>query len=348
MKLKKGIKLIIVLILIFGIFLYLKDITKDKDAKTTFKSSESNVAKYAKKNNFYDDKYKNEYKDIVLVEQNNFKDIVKTFLEKGYSGKEINYILKLSNKNIQKLKSISYQSLDNYYNIANFNVDNTQRYNKYKENNPKYDYKDIVTRVNINLDLPVYTDTKTASDGNDLLVLVNKYNSLPKGYSPSDLVYVSGAYGNEVPFRSVLKESFEKLQKAMKDEVNVEIKPTTAYRSEAFQTTLYNNYVAKDGKEKADTYSARPGFSEHQTGLAIDLKNTALNNARLTDENYKWLEENCYKYGFIIRFPKDKEDITGYQFENWHIRYVGLEAAKKIHNENITLEEYIDLYVAKY
>ena len=196
--------------------------------------------------------------------------------------------------------------------------------------------------------MPFYSETNETKDPNSLLVLVNKYNHLPDNYKPSDLANVPGAYGNSVPFRSILKESFEALQKAAKDEININLLPTTAFRNQSFQTTLYNNYVSSDGKEKADTYSARPGYSEHQTGLAIDLKNTALNNTRLTDDNYKWLENNSYKYGFIIRFPKDKEFITGYQFENWHIRYVGNDVAKTIHDNNLTLEEYIDLYVTEY
>ena len=206
----------------------------------------------------------------------------------------------------------------------------------------------VVTRVNIKLDLPVYTDTKEVEDGNDYLVLVNKYNHLPKNYRPTDLAYIPGAYGNNVPMRSITKDAFLELQDAAKKELNINLMPTTAFRDEAFQRTLYTNYVNKEGVDKADTYSARPGYSEHQTGLSIDLKNTALSNVRLSDENYDWLENNAYKYGFIIRFPKNKEDITLYQFENWHIRYVGKDAAKTIYENKLTLEEYIDLYVIEY
>ncbi|MBR2157298.1 MAG: M15 family metallopeptidase, partial [Campylobacter sp.] len=168
-----------------------------------------------------------------------------------------------------------------------------------------------------------YTDTKEVSDPDDLLVLVNKFNYLPKDYKPSDLVYIDGAYGNKVHIRSILKDDFLALQTAAKNEIGIKLMPTTAFRDQNFQKALYDKYVKKDGVKSADTYSARPGYSEHQTGLAIDLKNMALKNARLSDENYKWLEENAHKYGFIVRFPKGKEQITGYKFENWHIRYVG-------------------------
>ena len=190
-----------------------------------------------------------------------------------------------------------------------------------------------------------YTDTKEVSDPDDLLVLVNKFNYLPKDYKPSDLVYIDGAYGNKVPIRSILKDDFLALQTAAKNEIEVKLMPTTAFRDQNFQKALYDKYVKKDGVKAADTYSARPGYSEHQTGLAIDLKNMALKNARLSDENYKWLEENAYKYGFIVRFPKGKEQITGYKFENWNIRYVGKKAAKEIMDNNLTLEEYVGIAV---
>lgn len=203
--------------------------------------------------------------------------------------------------------------------------------------------------VNINIDLPYYSDTKMVENADDVLVLVNKYNYLPKGYKPSDLDYLDGAYGNKVPIRKIIKESFLALQESAKNEINITLMPTTAFREESFQETLYNNYVKSYGKSDADTFSARPGYSEHQTGLAIDLKNIAIKgNVRLTDENYDWLENNAYKYGFVVRFPENKENITGYQFENWHIRYVGKENAKIMYEEKLCLEEYIDLYIKNY
>ena len=149
--------------------------------------------------------------------------------------------------------------------------------------------------------------------------------------------------------REVIKEPFLELQKAAEEEIGIILKPTTAFRDQSFQNTLYNNYVAKDGVEAADTYSARPGFSEHQTGLAIDLKNTLISSStRLNDSDFEWLSNNAHRFGFIIRYPKEKVDITGYQFENWHIRYVGLNIAKTIYENNLTLEEYIDLYITEY
>lgn len=355
-KMKKSIKIIVVIIIIL-LFLVIFNLRKEKEVfndevdnlltKYNIKKSlYSKTLEYVLLNNIYDAAYLNEYAHIDYVDTPNFEEVLTTFLPKGYSGNEINYILKLSQSNIEKLSKLAYTDISNYYHITNFDAEKITRYNSYK--NDSLSYQDVVTQVNLNLDKEVYTDTSEVEDANSLLVLVNKFSHLPKNYKPEDLVYLDGAYGNQVPVRSVCKDSFLKLQAEAKKELNINLMPTTAFRAESFQRTLYNKYVASDGVKKADTYSARPGYSEHQTGLAIDLKNTALKDVRLTDDNFNWLSNNAYKYGFIIRFPENKENITLYQFENWHIRYVGMEVAKIIYEENLTLEEYIDLYVKKY
>ena len=117
----------------------------------------------------------------------------------------------------------------------------------------------------------------------------------------------------------------------------------SGYRSYTLQQKLYNNYVSRDGVEAADRYSARPGHSEHQTGFAFDL-NTITDSFQYTDEG-KWVNENAYKYGFILRYPKGKEFITGYKYESWHLRYVGKDLATILYNNGnwITLEEYYNL-----
>jgi D-alanyl-D-alanine carboxypeptidase len=113
----------------------------------------------------------------------------------------------------------------------------------------------------------------------------------------------------------------------------------SGFRSYAYQQNLYNRYVARDGKAEADRYSARPGHSEHQTGLAMDVNSVGQSFA-YTSEG-KWLAAHAHEYGFIIRYPKGKEDITGYMYEPWHIRYVGVEIAKEITEAGITFEEYM-------
>lgn len=114
----------------------------------------------------------------------------------------------------------------------------------------------------------------------------------------------------------------------------------SGYRSYQYQTKLYNNYVNQHGEEEANTFSAKPGFSEHQTGLTFDLKDF---NGQLVEDpiTSQWIKDNCAKYGFILRYPEGKEDITGYIYEPWHLRYVGEEVANQIMNNNTTLEQYL-------
>lgn len=114
----------------------------------------------------------------------------------------------------------------------------------------------------------------------------------------------------------------------------------SGYRSYQYQTQLYNNYVNQHGEEEANTFSAKPGFSEHQTGLTFDLKDF---NGQLVEDpiTSQWIKDNCAKYGFIVRYPEGKEDITGYIYEPWHLRYVGEEVANQIMNNNTTLEQYL-------
>lgn len=138
----------------------------------------------------------------------------------------------------------------------------------------------------------------------------------------------------------VAKEAFEDMAKDAKKE-DLTIVAMSSYRSYDYQVDLYNRYAKKDGTEAADTYSGRPGHSEHQTGLAVDVYNEEKDytNFEKTDE-YEWMIKHAHEYGFILRFPKDKEKETGYHFESWHYRYVGQEIAKYIKEHNISFEEY--------
>ena len=137
------------------------------------------------------------------------------------------------------------------------------------------------------------------------------------------------------------KEAYEEMAKdASKSKLKLVI--LSSYRSYDYQVDLYNRYAKKDGKEKADTYSGRPGFSEHQTGLAFDIYNGKTTYTKFeSTKEFDWMQENAYKYGFILRFPKGKELETGYQYESWHYRYVGKDIAKEIYDKDICFEEYM-------
>lgn len=159
------------------------------------------------------------------------------------------------------------------------------------------------------------------------VMIVNKTYSLPASYNPGGLLPET-------------KEAFAELQAAALED-GLKMNSVSDFRSYETQETLYNNYVARDGKEAADRYSARAGHSEHQSGYTIDV-NYAGDAFHETPEA-KWLAENSWKYGFIIRFPEGKEEITGYKYESWHIRYVGKEMAQKIYESGLCLEEYFGI-----
>ncbi|WNR43408.1 M15 family metallopeptidase [Paenibacillus roseipurpureus] len=181
-----------------------------------------------------------------------------------------------------------------------------------------------------------------------ITVLVNKMNSLPSSYEPTDLVYPNIAFTftekiEKRKMRQVAATAIEKLfAGASKD--GIQLAGVSAYRSYATQKAVFQSYVKKDGEEKAKTYSAVPGTSEHETGLAIDV--TGSNGKCAAEDCFGgtkealWLEKHAAEYGFIVRYPQGKAAITGYQYEPWHLRYVGLDVAKEIQSKNLTLEEY--------
>ena len=162
----------------------------------------------------------------------------------------------------------------------------------------------------------------------DGVLIANKTYSLPSNY------------GNGVT--SETQNAFNKMRDDASN-LGLNLWLSSGYRSYYDQQYIYNNYVSRDGQANADTYSARAGHSEHQTGLAFDL-NTIDDSFSYTEEG-KWVYDNCYNYGLILRYPKGKEEITGYMYESWHMRYVGEELAKKLYNNGdwITLEEYFGI-----
>ena len=185
----------------------------------------------------------------------------------------------------------------------------------------------------VKIDEPIIDESKTITEKDgisyiDGIMIVNKTYSLPSSYNPGGLT------------DEFMNAFYEMQEAASQDGISLFV--ASGFRSYEYQKDLYDAYVKRDGKEEADTYSARPGYSEHQTGLAADI-NAADSSFNDTAEA-KWLDENCYKYGFVIRFPKGKEQYTGYVYESWHLRYVGERIAKNIHDAGgISLEEYYNL-----
>lgn len=182
-------------------------------------------------------------------------------------------------------------------------------------------------------------------------VIVNKKRSLPAGYVPEDLrvpdVHLRLAPSEEqMKFRHAAEADLKAMFVAAKAE-NVDLVFGSGYRSEATQKQFYNQYVAQSGQANADTFSARPGHSEHQTGLAFDLT-TPDGNCHLqicfeSTPGGQWVQKHAHEYGFVVRYPNGKESITGYQYEPWHLRYVGLDLASELLNKRQTLEEFFEL-----
>lgn len=198
---------------------------------------------------------------------------------------------------------------------------------------------------------PEVTETDPEQDPrftstDSLLVFANKKHKLPDGYVPSDLVSlnVTTAYGDVLMKQQAADAIYNMFSAANAEGVYPVV--TTAYRSEDFQSQLYYGYLEKDGQEMADTYSSRPGYSDHQTGLAADISCAEI-DYELSDtfENTTegiWLHDHAHEYGFVMRYPEGKEEITGYTYEPWHFRYVGVEEATAIFNTDPdeSMEEY--------
>lgn len=180
------------------------------------------------------------------------------------------------------------------------------------------------------------------------LILVNKQNPMTPEYKPDDLVAVEHFAENREKICSYLRgearDHFE-LMAADAEKSGHTLLMTSGYRSYNYQQVLWDNYIQSEGEAAAAKYSAKPGESEHQTGLAADVTSPGV-NYELENEFGQtpeglWMLKNAHKYGFILRYPKGKELITGYVYEPWHIRYVGKAVAAEIYKKGITLEEYV-------
>ena len=176
------------------------------------------------------------------------------------------------------------------------------------------------------------------------------YAPAPRKYDIEGITYIQGAlianktYSLPADFAPGLDPTCENQFYKMTSDASKKglyIYFASGFRSYEYQSQIYNNYVARDGQAVADTYSARPGHSEHQSGLAIDVNQ--IDNTFDNTPEAKWLAAHCHEYGFILRYPQGKEDITGYQYESWHVRYVGTDLSYAIRNSGLTMEEYFGI-----
>lgn len=245
---------------------------------------------------------------------------------------------------VDDIRKVSAEIINPYDKIYYYEADKFDRYNTYARENPGLTPEDVVWIVNANVDKPFYSDIKEIAvevaevfSGSDeplnneinyedeeiFTLLINKYNKLPDDYEPQNLVKLDS--GRLVTDKT--KEAFV-LMRGDAKRLGYTINDVSAYRSISYQTGLYNRYLKGSSETAVDRYSARPGHSEHHTGRAIDIcgKDGVMNKFGSSAES-PWINENAYKYGFIVRYPKDTESITGYKYEPWHITYVGVKIA---------------------
>lgn len=360
--------LIIVIILILSLVYILmpKNYGYNKKAIEVFKENDlyeqikdkkiySKTLEEAINQNSFSKEYFLEYLDIKYIDDKDFISNINKLLNLGYSSKDINAIYEKIPNSVSIISTSKYnKDIINIMNLSYFRIDNLKRYLDYDIMEVKsiydisnikkdFNYEDVVTYVNANLDKEYYSSDNLISneDASKIDVLVNKYHKLDENYEPSDLTIIDSKYASGTQkLRKEAQIKFEEMASDMAKE-NLKIYAGSTYRSYTYQKGLYDRYVKKDGFAAAETYSARSGYSEHQLGLAVDIVNGKWDYLSENDKEYDYLVKNSYKYGFILRYPRGSEYVTGYMFEDWHFRYLGVELATKVFNSGLTYDEYI-------
>ena len=245
---------------------------------------------------------------------------------------------------------LSSDTVKGFIELPFYRSANTERYLDTRTRFPEFTNVDVVVYVNIGVDRPYFTDVQRIDDLDDKAMLVNKYSALPGGYEPPELIvtpspcaigYHYSCSTNDPQYvEKTAGEHFLQLVEAANEE-GIKINSIASYRTYEYQRNLYNYNLNLNGQEYTDLYYARPGQSEHNSGLAIDVTMNDLNyNEIHLDSIYPWLIDNMAEYGFILRYPEDKTHLTGFGYESWHLRYVGKDIAKTIMENNWCLEEY--------
>lgn len=287
---------------------------------------------------------------VYLVKTNIYKNSYEyKLLEKGYSEEEVNILLTKYEDRIDKLLTMEYnEHIIPFMEEKYFIYSKMNEYLEYKEKNKKKEYNKIVQLVNVEMHIDWLDNQKETDTSKNELMLVNRIYGLSEDFVPSDLVDVPTqyAYSGKKLSESVLNKVIELINAAK--EVNYTFVIADGYRSYADQKDIYDSYSNYYGISETDTFVARPGHSEYQTGMTFDLKpyNKVIDDVS-TNEEYLWLRDNAHKFGFIFRFNKEHEALTGFPSANWRLRYVGEDAATIIYNEGICFEEYYAYFVGE-
>ena len=315
---------------------YVLKVGKNKTLNAAFESDD------------YNQDYLDNYSKIKYVKHEHLIKNINSLLKKGYSNSDISLIITHGTDSdvseFTKRDKVRY--LEEFYTIDYAKIKYYDRYVAYSDLTGD-DEEDIVIKVNLDLDKEDYTDSNEVSSfSTDMLV--NKHRHLNKDFEPDNLVKIDSKYASENSFKinKIAMNAFKDLYDAAEAEgYNLVI--NSAYRSYEDQEDISNTYFKSYGQSYVDKYVAKPGYSEHQTGLAFDI-GSRNSKTFVNSKEYGWLKDNAHKYGFILRFDKRYEDLTGFKNEPWHYRYVGKKIAKYIYeHNNMSLEEYYVLFLDK-
>ena len=293
----------------------------------------------------YKEKYLDQYSKIDYQNHEHLIQNINTLIKKGYSNSNISMILAHGSdrdvRDFAKRDKINY--LEEFFSLPYAKLRNYDRYVDYS-NETGEDDETTVLAVNLDMDKEDYKDSivvkKFSTD-----MLVNKHRSLEKDYEPDDLVSIDSEYAaddTQKGARVAVNAFISMYEAAKKDGYDLVI--NSSYRSYQDQVDICDTYRDLYGENYVTNFVAKPGFSEHQTGLSFDI-GSRNSNVFAESEEYEWIQENAHKYGFIQRFPEKYEAVTGFRAEPWHYRYVGKKIAKYIYENDIPFEEYYAMFL---
>ena len=354
----------VILCILLGLFIFytkqINDITRygySKKASNTilFKGKkdyilsvgENKTLNKAFESNDYIEDNLDVYRKVKFVPHKHLIKNINKLIKIGYSISDMNIIFSHGDdqavSRFTKREKVKY--LEEFYTLPYAKIDNYDRYVKYSDEVGE-DEDVVVLYVNLDIDKEDYTDAVEVKKFS-IDMLVNKHRYLSEDFEPTDLMDVPSSYAssNDIKASRLAFNAFKKMSEAAKKD-DCEIVINSAYRSYQDQVDLTNLYLNTYGQNYVDKYVAKPGFSEHQTGLAFDIGSRKKNIFAESNE-YNWMKENAWKYGFIERFTKHYEPITGFRSEAWHYRYVGEKIAKVIHDDPMAYEEYFAVYLDK-
>lgn len=358
---KLCIILLILILIPTGIHIYkssnLKKLNYDKEAISNILEKkvysevldigENKTINAVVKDKEFDKDLLEKYAKITYVDQDHLASNINQLLDKGYNTSEISLILSHATTEVTDA-FVKKEYIENISNYLKFDYAKTRYIDRYIEyyRTTRESYENVVTFVNIGLDQEYYADTKI-NNKYSTDMLINKYNGVSENFEPDHLTKIPNEYCKDETEDQYLSEealtAFEEMAEAAKAE-GYTILANSAYRSYQDQEEVYQTYYDLYGENYVKKYAARPGYSEHQTGLSLDVA-SANSNIFEESKEFTWMFENAYKYGFVLRFPKGKENITGFQYEAWHYRYVGKDIATYMYENDLTFDEYYARFI---